>query len=162
MGKVDPALASSAAAGSQNLSSIWEAIRPIVNAAHVGCAGYALPHIFLIAASFAFTSSTSARNSGSSRWCALPMAVALVYAAANASAAARSPEGNAGAALMACCSNTAALTLTAPASARLSVFVSMSTERAASLYASHNFWCAAVVWSAVYEGVVEVVEDTAD
>lgn len=39
---------------------------------------YALPQSFFITASLALTSSTSAWNSGSSRWCALPMAVAFV------------------------------------------------------------------------------------
>ncbi|OOK74195.1 hypothetical protein BZL30_4453 [Mycobacterium kansasii] len=38
------------------------------------------------------------------------------------------------------------------ASAVLSPFVATWTERAATLYTSHNFWCAAAILAAVYVG----------
>ncbi|WP_080624351.1 hypothetical protein, partial [Mycobacterium canetti] len=50
----------------------------------------------------------------------------------------------------------APLTVATPASARSPPCVSICTACAASLYTSHNFWCAAAVSAAVYVGVAVV------
>ncbi|POX88116.1 hypothetical protein C3477_29400, partial [Mycobacterium kansasii] len=47
---------------------------------------------------------------------------------------------------------TAPLTVAATASGWLSPLVCICTSRAASLYTSHNFWCAAAVSAGVYGG----------
>ncbi|VAZ96366.1 hypothetical protein LAUMK35_03320 [Mycobacterium pseudokansasii] len=47
---------------------------------------------------------------------------------------------------------TAPLTVAATASGWLSPLVCICTSRAASLYTSHNFWCAAAVSAGVYIG----------
>ncbi len=75
-----------------------------------------------------------------------------MYASASVSAAARSAGASAGAEFTACSSISAPFTVETRESAGLSLWVSIWTERAARLYTSHNFWCAAAVSVAVYVG----------
>lgn len=107
-------------------------------------------------ASLALTSLTTACHSGSSRRKELALALALVYASASVRAATRSVDASAGVPFTACSSITAPLIVEIPASAESPLCVSIWTERAASLYTSHNFWCAAATSAAVEVGGADV------